>query len=346
MKLNSRVLERWNPTPSLIPAHSEPHLSTVKVKARQSADLAHPARAGDQAGFPSQVHRTKDPLKARTDGIIVHAQHIRGEGRRAFTLVEVLAAISVIALLLSLLLPALSQSRKKAVGTFCLQNIRNIGHALELYSNDSNASFPVNIDGYEPPETCTNWIVGNLAIGDRNKEIRYMTNRNASLLWAYASDLRLWRCPTDRKEYFRSFNLNCRINPVRRIGPLRWVHPETDRGPLFRSQVALTAPSSTFTLIEESETTNNDPFFVVDLSNTGNPEGKGAENRYQIVDEPATRHSGFSEAFADGHAESSKCTRQELTGPGGTGRPRWVGRQSRIGAKLNHDAAGVSLEVN
>src|SRR3954453_6650709 len=61
---------------------------------------------------------------------------------KAFTLVELLVVIGIIALLISILLPALNKARESANRTACLSNIRQVGMAVLAYSNGNKGYFP------------------------------------------------------------------------------------------------------------------------------------------------------------------------------------------------------------
>src|SRR4051812_41644478 len=62
-----------------------------------------------------------------------------------FTLVELLVVIGIIALLISMLLPALNQARKQAESTQCLAQLRQCGQTLYIYANQNKGYFPTGV---------------------------------------------------------------------------------------------------------------------------------------------------------------------------------------------------------
>jgi prepilin-type N-terminal cleavage/methylation domain-containing protein len=66
----------------------------------------------------------------------------RRAGDAGFTLLELLVGIAVIALLASLLLPALGRAKRSAHATACISNLHQIGLALQLYVEDNEHRLP------------------------------------------------------------------------------------------------------------------------------------------------------------------------------------------------------------
>ena len=124
--------------------------------------------------------------------------------RKAFTLVELLVVIGIIALLISILLPALSKARQQGNWAVCLSNLKQIGNALTMYANENKGYLPRPASGANGPwpDDFVNWQPGPGAVGwsSPNGNPSFKFNDTALALHLNAQDdklARVFRCPGD-----------------------------------------------------------------------------------------------------------------------------------------------------
>ena len=127
---------------------------------------------------------------------------LRRRRHRAFTLIELLVVIGIIAIMIGILLPALSRAQDAARTTTCLSNLRQMAQAAAAYVAENNGSYP-------PAQ----WNVGTDKL--EWDFIRYAgTPARPGLLWNGRGTVKIQQCPsfdgrsTSAGDPFTGYNYN------------------------------------------------------------------------------------------------------------------------------------------
>lgn len=143
----------------------------------------------------------------------------RAQFTQRFTLIELLVVIAIIAVLVSMLLPALSQAREKARSSLCVNNLKQCGLVFQLYADDHQGIIPAYVNADATSNQPWFWTLAGLgyleAVPSAEIEKRRITwcpstapvgNANAASLHAYGMPI-IELANADERQYTRGLNL-------------------------------------------------------------------------------------------------------------------------------------------
>ena len=148
--------------------------------------------------------RLSSPVRAARRAILRASSRPRFAGQdrpAAFTLIELLVVIAIIAILASLLLPALIQGKRKAHQAVCLSNLRQMGIAIKLYTNDFDSRFPAKWVADLEGDQYNGVKSDQLCLGgfdpDHEPCLQRYPRARARPLYDYMRPSEVYRCPVD-----------------------------------------------------------------------------------------------------------------------------------------------------
>ncbi|MCX8090101.1 MAG: prepilin-type N-terminal cleavage/methylation domain-containing protein [Verrucomicrobiae bacterium] len=247
-------------------------------------------------------------MKATLHSLRSSGQRQHGS-RGAFTLIELLVVLAVIAILASLLLPALNRARDRAHGLNCLNNTRQLATAWALYADEHDGRLAYNLAmsgvglaGAPAPKTDLNWVNSVLTWGLEPDNTNTATLTHAGLGPYTRHAFHVYRCPADRvlsarqrdagwTARVRSYSMNMMVGDAGDFSKGGYNRNNPGYVQFFKF-ANIPKPATIFVFLDEHPDSINDGYFL----------NRAYYNRW--YDLPASYHNGAGTfAFADGHSE-------------------------------------------
>jgi prepilin-type N-terminal cleavage/methylation domain-containing protein/prepilin-type processing-associated H-X9-DG protein len=162
----------------------------------------------------------------------------RRNRRSGFTLIELLVVISIIAVLMSLILPAVQSAREAARRTQCLNNLRNLALAINNFASGQSGKLP-RLSCGDPHYNLNNgfddypWTINLLGFLDRLDLYEYGPNPAANGFASPSMSLEVFACPDDINNFKRGQGLSYIANAG--YGCFRGGDPFPGQAPMIRT---------------------------------------------------------------------------------------------------------------